>query len=262
MPQTQSQTPLWASKIAAFRKRLGMSQLAFAERLGTTQSNVSKWEKGTAYRPSPEQWMNLAKVAEGEIESLYFMEQAGVPTDFFMGKGSKQAIPTAIAEDAIRRATEQRGADLVAGGYLDQKSGSVRHIPLLRDAAAAGTPRAVDEDDIEELIAMPKKWVGGRGELYMIRIEGDSMSPILESGYIAIIDVSQRDPQLLERHMVLARVGDGVTVKWLRKNGDTYLLVPQHVSQRHEVQVVRPGETELLGAVVKWIGEPPPMKRK
>jgi SOS-response transcriptional repressor LexA/DNA-binding XRE family transcriptional regulator len=261
MPVATPEIPVWARKIADTRKRLGFNQKAFAAKLRTTQSNVSKWESG-AYKPSPEQFMAIADLAKGDPSSLLFMELGGVSPDFFMGRNGTGVVPSAVAANEIRKAEERAAASLIASGYLLERTGDVRHVPLLKDAAAAGTPRAVDETEVEEYVGLPKKWTGGGGELFLVPVEGDSMSPILESGYQALVDVSRNEMPKLEKHIVLARVGDGVTIKYLRRDGDTFLLVPQHVSQRHPVQIIRPdSDIEVVGEVVMWIGHPLPAKK-
>ena len=84
------------------------------------------------------------------------------------------------------------------------------------------------------------------------------MAPVVGDGYIVIVDVSRRDPKKLVERMVAAREGDGVTIKWLRRDGDTYLLVPQHVTPRHQVRIMRQeGDFSIVGEVIKWIGQPP-----
>ena len=93
-------------------------------------------------------------------------------------------------------------------------------------------------------------------------VAGDSMSPLLEDGYIALVDVSLHEPNRLIGKMVAAREADGITLKWLRKQGDVYLLVPQNTSPRHSIQILSTeGEWSIVGEVVKWIGEPPSAKR-
>ena len=82
------------------------------------------------------------------------------------------------------------------------------------------------------------------------------MSPMLEEGYIALIDVAQKTAGKLIGRMVAAREEDGITIKWLRREGDLYLLVPQNA--RHPIRVIKPdGDFSIVGKVVKWIGEPP-----
>ena len=78
-----------------------------------------------------------------------------------------------------------------------------------------------------------------------------------------LVDVAQRKADELVGYMVAAREDDGVTIKWLRKDGDVYFLVPQHTSERHPIRVIRDeGTWSIVGKVVKIIGDPPQPKRK
>ena len=115
-----------------------------------------------------------------------------------------------------------------------------------------------------ETLTFPRRLLPPGGSIYAVKIQGDSMSPILESGHIVLIDVSHRDPARLVNRMVAARNSEGITVKWLRNGGkDVYLLVPQQPSQAHQIQVMRAeGDWSVVGEVVKWIGEPPPPKKR
>jgi SOS-response transcriptional repressor LexA len=84
------------------------------------------------------------------------------------------------------------------------------------------------------------------------------MAPIVLDGYIVVIDTLQRAPERLAGRMVAAREGDGVTIKWLRKDGDTFFLEAQNISRRHQVRVLRSdGDFSIIGAVVKLIGDVP-----
>jgi SOS-response transcriptional repressor LexA len=139
-----------------------------------------------------------------------------------------------------------------------------RQVPVLRDAAAAGTPRAIDEGEIEYTLTFPPSLLPRGGKLFGVKIEGDSMSPFLETGYVVLIDVASRSPERLAGRMVAAREGDGLTIKWLRKQGDgVYLLVPQNTSLRHQIHIMHAdGDWSIVGEVVKWIGEPPPPPKR
>jgi phage repressor protein C with HTH and peptisase S24 domain len=97
-----------------------------------------------------------------------------------------------------------------------------------------------------------------------IRVTGDSMSPILEEGYVVLIDLTQKDPKRLVNEMVAARDSEGgVTIKWLRKIGKYFMLVPQHTSQRHEPQMIESDDDwAVVGKVIRWIGEPPKSKAR
>jgi len=215
--------PQIADGLRAARKSLGLTQTALAEALGSSQGAITRWEREID-SPPVSVFALLAKLVPDEQRALW-LELQGGPT----------------AED-------------------DAMSSAMRSIPVLRDAAAAGTARVIDEREIDYALLFPPRLLPPGGKLVGIKVAGDSMSPILESGYIAITDVSQRDPAKLVNRMVAARDEDGVTIKWLRKQKvSLYLLVPQNTSPRHPVRILDAGDNwSIVGKVVKWIGEPPP----
>jgi SOS-response transcriptional repressor LexA len=138
-------------------------------------------------------------------------------------------------------------------------------IPLLKDSAAAGTPRALDEKNIETQLEIPA-WMCPKAKgCVAIRVTGDSMSPILEDGYIVLVDTTQRDPKKLVNEMVAARDSEGgVTFKWLRKMKNVYVLMPNHTSLRHDPIVIDSDDDyAVVGRIVHFIGQPPrPKGRK
>jgi SOS-response transcriptional repressor LexA len=217
------------NRVKELRKKLGMTQKQLAEFCTVSQVQISNWETGID-SPSPKALVKLGKLA-GDPDRSWWLARAGVEPE----PGPNES--------------------------------DVRRVPLLKDAAAAGTPRAIDEKEVESYLTLPEQWVGRRSSITAIRVVGDSMLPILDDGYIALIDTSVRDPKRLVNQMVAARADDGVTIKWLRREKshgtDMYLLVPQHTSQRHPVRVITEGSdsVSIVGKVVKWIGEPPPPRK-
>jgi len=175
----------------------------------------------------------------------------------------------------LKRATDTSGSFQVPG-YGDMPTGrrstSKRSrkddrgeavgIPLLKDAAAAGTPRQVQEREIEEVLALPESWCPNPETIVCIKIMGDSMSPILEDGYIVAVDTAQKDHLRLYGQMVAARDPDGgVTIKWFRKVGDDEMLIAQHTSKRHQPIILPRGSNDdhgwvIVGKVLWWIGKP------
>ncbi|HEX7289473.1 MAG TPA: S24 family peptidase [Candidatus Angelobacter sp.] len=137
-------------------------------------------------------------------------------------------------------------------------------IPLLKDAAAAGTPRQMQEGEFDEILPLPASLCPHPDKIICFRIAGDSMSPILEEGYIVAVDTAQQDHAHLHGQMVAARDPEGgVTVKWLRRVGRDWMLVPQHTSKRHQpVILTREGSEDgeaswqIVGKVLWWIGMP------
>jgi SOS-response transcriptional repressor LexA len=238
--------PKWAKEIVKLRKRMGMNQVQFSNRLGVSQSMVSRWENGE-FRPEAQDLIRIGELASniGELP-FYFFEEAGVPRGYFNGeKKWKGLLPP---NELLAVALEARSEAAL--------------IPLLSEPAAAGSPREVIEKSIQSILPVPREWVPRGASLVALKVVGDSMADLILDGFIVLVDTAQQDPRKLVGRMVAARSANGVTVKWLRKDRDIFMLVPQHVSLRHQVVIVRSDEDfGLVGAVERWIGAPPPVRK-
>lgn len=218
--------PQIADGLRAARKALGLTQTALAEALGSSQGAVTRWERKID-SPPISAFLVLAELVPEEQRAFWIELAGGSPSE----------------EEAV--------------------TSHLRSIPVLRDAAAAGTPRIIEEKEIDYTLLFPPHLLPAGGKLVGIKVYGDSMAPILETGYVALIDIAQRQATKLVDKMVAVREGDGVTLKWLRKQEDLYLLVPQNTSPRHPVRIMKAeGDWSIIGEVVKWIGTPRPVKRK
>jgi transcriptional regulator with XRE-family HTH domain len=80
-------SPGLATRIKLARRALNLTQIELGERLGTTQSNVAKWERGD-YQPMPEHLVQIARLLAGNTEALYFYRQAGIPDSFFANESA------------------------------------------------------------------------------------------------------------------------------------------------------------------------------
>jgi SOS-response transcriptional repressor LexA len=214
--------PEIGKRIRELRKRLHLTQEGLAAHCKVHQAMVARWESGELGVPG-EAIAVMAKLA-GEPDKWWWLGLLGIKEDDL---GSVRA------------------------------EGRYALVPLLKEAAAAGTGRIVTEKEIDSYLSFPKEWLPARN-VTALKVKGDSMSPIIEDGYIVLVDTSQRDPARLIGSMVAAREDGGITIKWLRKEGKFYQLVPQHTSVRHPVRVLTADQDfGIVGRVVKWIGEPP-----
>lgn len=218
--------PKIADGLRIARKSLGLTQAELAQVLGSSQGAITRWERQID-SPPVAVFNLLADLVPDEQRHLW-IELAG-------GESPSHDAMTA----------------------------HMRSIPILRDSAAAGTARIIDEREIDFTLLFPPRLLPAGGKLVGFKITGDSMSPILETGYVVLIDITQRDPAKLVDRMVAASNEHGVTIKWLRKQDDIYLLVPQNTSPRHPVRVITShGGWSIVGEVVKWIGAPPPPPKR
>jgi repressor LexA len=98
----------------------------------------------------------------------------------------------------------------------------VRHVPLVGDVAA-GTD-VLAQENIEELLPLPVDFTG-EGELFMLRVRGDSMidAGILDGDFVVCRSQATADAG----DIVVAGIpGDEATVKTFTTQGDRVVLVP------------------------------------
>ena len=120
----------------------------------------------------------------------------------------------------------------------------VRHIPLVGDVAA-GTD-VLAQENVEELLPMPVDFTGD-GELFMLRVRGDSMidAGILDGDFV----VARQQATAVNGDVVIAGIegGEG-TVKTYQRKGNIVTLLPSN--PRLEPMVFPAGEVEIFGKVV------------
>lgn len=103
-----------------------------------------------------------------------------------------------------------------------------RHIPLIGDVAA-GT-NVLAQQNVEDLIPLPTDFTG-EGELFMLRVRGDSM---IEAGILDGDFVVARQQQVAENgDIVVAGIpGDEATIKTFKKSGKTITLIPANETMK------------------------------
>jgi transcriptional regulator with XRE-family HTH domain len=235
----------YSLRIKKLRKSLGLTQHALARKLGVLPWAVASWEQGR-WEPSGEHYAQLARLASPE-EARYFLAKLGLDRETVLAKFSEASVQT----PEIRIYTTEQWKP----GTQDRLRFQVQ-IPVLRDAAAAGSPREINERDIDSFIAVPSKFVPkGTGVYSGIYIRGDSMEPILRDRFIVVVDHTQRDPGRLRGRMVAALVQEGVLVKWLARESRRDRFVLRSENKAYDDLVLDAPETNpIIGDVVFWWG--------
>jgi len=139
------------------------------------------------------------------------------------------------------RAIEVRW-DSSSGAALDRRP--ARHVPLVGDVAA-GTD-VLAEENVEELLPLPADFTG-EGEVFMLRVRGDSMieAGILDGDYV----VARSQPSADKGDVVVAGIPGGeATVKTYARKGNKVVLVPANA--RLEPLVFDPSEVTIFGKVI------------
>jgi repressor LexA len=139
------------------------------------------------------------------------------------------------------RAIEVR-FDATSGGAVDRRP--TRHVPLVGDVAA-GTD-VLAQENIEETLPLPADFTGD-GDLFMLRVRGDSMidAAIVDGDFV----VCRAQPTAANGEIVVAGIpGDEATVKTYRRSGRKITLLP--ANERLEPMDFDPSEVTIYGKVV------------
>lgn len=139
------------------------------------------------------------------------------------------------------RAIEVR-YDPASGAVLDRAP--VRHVPLIGDVAA-GTDVLADQN-VEELLPLPADLTGD-GELFMVRVRGESMinAGIFDGDYVVV----RSQPDANAGQIVVAGIpGDEATVKTFDRNGEKVVLRPANDAM--DPLVYDAGDVTVFGRVV------------
>lgn len=247
----------FVSKIKQLRRILNLSQEQLARRLDVTKKTVAEWEQGRQ-PPSPERLLQLAKLAPpGDIRhwlTRHALGRIGAEAHLVLEAllDGRSLTPGPLPAGELRIVTADWSERLRALERLDHYA----PVPLLRDAAAAGAPRAISEADIEGYALVHFGWCPDPGNFVCLRVRGDSMAPILHDGAIVGVDHSQRDPAMLHQQLVAALYEGGVTIKWLERQPDgRLLLVPEN--KNHSTLVLpRTPENPIVGMVAWYLNRP------
>jgi repressor LexA len=137
--------------------------------------------------------------------------------------------------------------------HFEQGSGAqverrpVRHIPLVGDVAAGTGVLAAE--NIEETVPMPEDFTGA-GQLFMLRVRGDSMIDvgILDGDYVVVRQ--QADAENGET-VVAGIPGDEATVKTLLRRRGKVVLRPENPTM--DEMVFEPGDVQIYGKVVSLL---------
>jgi repressor LexA len=145
-----------------------------------------------------------------------------------------------------RDPTKPRAIELVyessSGQAIERRP--VRHIPLVGNVAA-GTGVFADEN-IEESVPVPEDFTGA-GQLFMVRVRGDSMvdAGILDGDYVVVRQQPDADPG----EVVVAGIpGDEGTVKTFLRRRGKIVLRPENPTMSE--MVFDPGDVSIYGKVV------------
>lgn len=127
-----------------------------------------------------------------------------------------------LRRDPTKPRAIQVTGDTASGATAERRP--TRHVPLVGDVAAGVGVLA--QEQVEELVPLPADFTGD-GELFMLRVRGESMigAGILDGDFI----VAKVDHDPRNGDVVVAGIpGDEATVKTFRRDGSEVVLEPSN----------------------------------
>jgi phage repressor protein C with HTH and peptisase S24 domain len=204
-----------SERLESLRTALGLNKTKFAEKLGLTGRNYSDMIGMKAVRPS-------AEVMEAAVK---------------LGANAHWLL---TGEGAMRAGPDEPLSPIEAtfAGFL--------MFPLYDVSAAAGPERDVLTETKLTLMAFREEWIRGElranpADLFLITVEGDSMTPTLADGQVLLIDKSRR--QVADAGIYLVRYYDGLMVKRVERHAGELRLISDNPA--YGPKVVRPDEMEI-----------------
>jgi SOS-response transcriptional repressor LexA len=214
-----------ADHITKWMQTLGIERHEASKLLGVTKQAVSNWEYGIN-EPKRDIYARMADKSSG-AEKQWFLTKIGLSVN-------DAEVLAGTASDPV----------------LDEQGIEIK----VFKSAGAGSFRSVGET-LDHTVVFPRAWLPTTQKLIGLVVEGDSMSPLIETGFIVIVDLMKNTKALAVNHIVAASDGDGVAIRYLIENGGTLWLQPHKMNaDNHAVPVGR--DMRIIGVVVKWIGQP------
>lgn len=134
-----------------------------------------------------------------------------------------RAIDVIMPEAEARPATISSIADMAARFAILDTTSDVTMVPLVGQIAAGGPILA--EQAIEDVFALPRQ-LTGFGDLFMLKVEGDSMvdAAICDGDWVVV----RRQNSAEDGDIVAALLGEEATVKSFRRRDGRVWLMPHN----------------------------------
>ena len=149
----------------------------------------------------------------------------------------------------VRDPTKPRAIEVrfepASGAAVDRRP--VRHVPLVGDVAAGTGVLAAE--NVEEILPLPEDFTG-RGQLFMLRVRGDSMieAGIFDGDYVVV----RQQPDAENGDTVIAGIpGEEATVKTFLRRRNKIVLRPENPTM--DEMIFDPTEVTIYGKVVSLL---------
>ena len=211
---------------------------------------VSRWERGVSEPPS-HIYIEMGNLA-GDPLCWYFWGRAGLSKEDLL-----RVVPR--LRERLHQAQMPHLEIVRAGGGVKKAEGlQLVTIPLLKTVAASHGEKCESEGllhdgAIESMIAAPQGWCPNPSTTSCLRVRGSSMSPLIQDGYILVVDSSQTEVSDLNGKVVIAWHRDqGLTVSRLNQFDHHCAAIGERQLRSDHPERQTEMENRRQGALVDW----------
>ena len=198
----QSALPEWSVRIRRLLNQQTLSQAELADRLGLSPATITRWLKGT-HEPTSAAYIAMGNLS-GAPEGIFFWERAGVdPAKFPEMKFRISVASMQVNLKNFNLVTSKKLSSRIAA------QGTAAVVLPLLNAVAYGDripPKphiSLAEAEVEDVLMAPLGWCPHPDSMISMRVDGNSMMPLIAPGSIIAIDTAVLERSELDKKIAV-----------------------------------------------------------
>lgn len=252
-------------RIKEQRMILGLTQGQLAELIGVSDVTVSKWESGLN-KPKSTHILSLANSLNVSSEWLVNGKTKSTLSELNPESGTMKTaaaverLNKAAGADTAKKLMQAKEQSHAYTAGADDFSKNFALIPLLDVRASAGPGAVVEHEEVVDNLAFKREWIRDTlqatpADLYLINVQGESMTPTLHPGDVILVDRRAGD-NITTDGIYVIRMDDTLLVKRIQRLPGKVLRVSSDnpAYQPFDIKLDETGdELTIIGRVV-WSG--------
>ncbi|WCE44321.1 XRE family transcriptional regulator [Lactiplantibacillus plantarum] len=225
---------MFSTNLKYLRKLHGLDQQSFAKKINRSVSTVSEWESGK-YTPKAGILADIANMFNVKLDDMMSKDLSIIKEDIF---------DNTISVMKLLNPDRQQNVYNYADNQLKEQNGKVVNLPLVGKSAANPTELTYGDVEIEhdDFTDVP------HGADTAIRIQGDSMEPLIHDGQIIFY---HRQEEVENGEIAIVEIdGDGVTCKQIYYDYTSDEVILRSINKKYEPRHVKDDQVRIIGRVI------------
>lgn len=225
---------MFSTNLKYLRKLHGLDQQSFAKKINRSVSTVSEWESGK-YTPKAGILADIANMFNVKLDDMMNKDLSIIKEDIF---------DNTISVMKLLNPDRQQNVYNYADNQLREQNGKVVNLPLVGKSAANPTELTYGDVEIEhdDFTDVP------HGADTAIRIQGDSMEPLIHDGQIIFY---HQQEEVENGEIAIVEIdGDGVTCKQIYYDYTSDEVILRSINKKYEPRHVKDDQVRIIGRVI------------